>query len=75
MRYIFLFLYPKINKIPEKGQQSTMVQVSRTEANYIRKAFPKVHITKTCKKKNDGSHRGKYYVEENPRVMNYLRGN
>lgn len=52
-----------------------MVQVSRTEANYIRKAFPKVHITKTCKKKNDGSHRGKYYVEENPSVTNYLRGN
>ena len=49
-----------------------MVQISRKQADYIREHFPFAHINKTCKKKNKGKSRGKYYVAEHKKVMNYL---
>lgn len=41
-----------------------MVLISKTEAAEIRKLFPDTHIHRTVHK---------YYVEENSRVMNFLK--
>ena len=41
-----------------------MIQIDKHEAEMVRKKFPFVHIHKTVHK---------YYVEEAPRIMRFLR--
>ena len=64
----------RMSKNPNrKVEKVHMVQISRKQADYIREHFPFAHINKTCKKKNKGKSRGKYYVAEHKKVMNYLK--
>lgn len=41
-----------------------MVQVNKQEMKELRKRFPKIHATRTVHK---------YYVEESPEVMSFLK--
>lgn len=41
-----------------------MVQISKEQAKLVRKAFPGIHIHRTVHK---------FYVEENGRLMQYLK--
>ena len=47
-----------------------MVAINKDEKDAIAKRFPRVHIVRTMKQK---SKRHRYCVEENRRVMEYLR--
>lgn len=47
-----------------------MTAINKEEKDILRKRFPRIHIVRTMKQK---SKRHRYFVEENRRVMEYLR--
>lgn len=47
-----------------------MIELSKTEAEYVRKTYPEIPIKKTMKHK---SGRGKYYVASYLCVVEYLK--
>ena len=67
-------IYTKLNGINlliniEEKDDNLMVLITKTEAEEIRRRFPKAHIVRTMKQK---SSRHRYYVEEARGVMAYL---
>lgn len=48
-----------------------MIVVTREEADVLREKIKGVHISKTCRLKNEGS-RGKYYAEPTKPVLRII---
>lgn len=49
-----------------------MIQITNDEAKYLRENLKNVKVQKTCRLKNNGRSRGKYYVEEEDKVLKAL---
>ena len=49
-----------------------LIQIFKDEAEVIRKEFPKVAISQTCKQKSK-ARRHKYYMEEHPAAMRRIK--
>lgn len=50
-----------------------MIQVTKEQAEAIRKKFPDVPVPMTCRLRNDGRRRGKNYVQETNEILTFLK--
>lgn len=64
-------IHAALSKLRKGG--SNIFLITKKEAEFIRKKKDDICIVKTCKLKNKGKRRGKYYVEDTPKVKAILR--
>lgn len=53
----------------KKKRMKKLITINKEEARLVREKFPNAHIMRTMKQK---SKRGRYYCEENRKVINFI---